>query len=325
MPRIRKLEIVAAGIQRNGQPVNQSVLESVVRNFSSDARPPITLGHPDKGADKIKALGRVDNLQVGENSEGKPALFGEMHYTPELETLEDSKEFEGQSAGIYPLPGKDGEFYLHHLAQLGQLPPAADIKTHDIVELNDDGQGNAFYLFANTGVYKKEESENSIMKFADLMKAVKSYSDDEKKELGEALGFKANEPEGNDPDKEKKKSTKKSDSKEGDGSAEPGGDVENEQVKELQNTIANDRRDQLTELANNATLGDEMKKTITSMIKNTSSIELCNTGDSSRFAEIKSLIKAQPEKPSHSGLSLFEEIELSNEGGEDNAFNPDGW
>ncbi len=211
MPRIRKLEIVAAGIQRNGQPVDKSVLESVVRNFSSDARPPITLGHPEKGADQIAALGRVDNLQVGENAEGKAALFGEMHYSPELEQLEDDKKFEGQSAGIYPLPGKDGEFYLHHLAQLGQLPPAADIKTRDLFELSDDGQGQAFYLFANTGEQKNKQSENPIMEFKDLMKAVKSYSDDEKKELGEALGFKAAAQADEEPTPDKKKPANKSD------------------------------------------------------------------------------------------------------------------
>ncbi|MCE7729623.1 hypothetical protein [Vibrio campbellii] len=318
MPRIRKLEIVAAGIQRNGQPVDKSVLESVVRNFSSDARPPITLGHPEKGADQIAALGRVDNLQVGENAEGKAALFGEMHYSPELEQLEDDKKFEGQSAGIYPLPGKDGEFYLHHLAQLGQLPPAADIKTRDLFELSDDGQGQAFYLFANTGEQKNKQSENPIMEFKDLMKAVKSYSDDEKKELGEALGFKAAAQGDDEPTPDKKKPANKSDGSEG-------GDVESEEIKAMQNAMADDRREQLTELANNANLGDEMKKTIDSMIKKTPAIELCNTGEDSRFAEIKSLIKAQPEKQPNSGLGIFEEINLSDEGGEKDTFDPTGW
>ncbi|MBD6947952.1 hypothetical protein G3219_23795 [Vibrio parahaemolyticus] len=47
MPRIRKLELVGEGIQRNGQPVDKSVLESVVRN-SGGSRPPVTLGHPKK-------------------------------------------------------------------------------------------------------------------------------------------------------------------------------------------------------------------------------------------------------------------------------------
>lgn len=321
MPRIRKLEIVAEGIQRNGQPVDRSVLESVVRNFSTDARPPITLGHPEKGADQIAALGRVDNLQVGKNAEGKPALFGEMHYSPELEQLEDDKKFEGQSAGIYPLPGKEGEFYLHHLAQLGQLPPAADIKTRDLFELSDDGQGQAFYLFANAGEQKNKQSENSIMKFADLMKAVKSYSEDEKKELGEALGFNASESEGDDPDKNKDKPDKKPEGQD----KLQGGDVENKQIKAMQEAMAGDRREQLTELANNANLSDEMKKTIESMIKKTSAIELCNTGDDSRFAEIKSLIKAQPEKTPNSGLGIFDDIELSDEGGSKDTFDPDGW
>ncbi|WP_219079370.1 hypothetical protein [Vibrio parahaemolyticus] len=183
MPRIRKLELVGEGIQRNGQPVDKSVLESVVRN-SGGSRPPVTLGHPEKGDDKVPALGRIDVRGVGTSDKGEAVLLCEQHYTPELEELEDQGYFEGQSAGIYPLPGKPGEFYLHHVAQLGSLPPAANIKTLDVVELSDDGESDAIFLFSNAGVQTKQPNENAIMKFEDLMKAVKSYSDDEKKAAG---------------------------------------------------------------------------------------------------------------------------------------------
>ncbi len=203
MPRIRKLELVGEGIQRNGQPVDKSVLESVVRN-SGGSRPPVTLGHPGKGDDKIKALGRVDVRGIGTNDKGEAVLLCEQHYTPELEELEDQGYFEGQSAGIYPLPGKPGEFYLHHVAQLGSLPPAANIKTLDVVELSDDGESDAIFLFSNTGAQTKQPNENAIMKFEDLMKAVESYSDDEKKQLGDALGFKAPEDKPKDEDTPRK-------------------------------------------------------------------------------------------------------------------------
>ncbi|HHI4988156.1 hypothetical protein CGI23_12690 [Vibrio parahaemolyticus] len=310
MPRIRKLELVGEGIQRNGQPVDKSVLESVVRN-SGGSRPPVTLGHPEKGDDKVPALGRIDVRGVGTSDKGEAVLLCEQHYTPELEELEDQGYFEGQSAGIYPLPGKPGEFYLHHVAQLGSLPPAANIKTLDVVELSDDGESDAIFLFSNAGVQTKQPNENAIMKFEDLMKAVKSYSDDEKKQLGDALGFKA--PEGKPKDEGNPK---------GEGATQEG--QESEELKQMRESMAGDRRDTLTELANDANLGEDMLKVITSMIKGASAIELCNTGEGSRYAEIKSLIKATPEKKKGS-LDVFGNIELSNEGEEKDTFDPEGW
>ncbi|HIF6163839.1 TPA: hypothetical protein ACX3IN_004887 [Vibrio parahaemolyticus] len=310
MPRIRKLELVGEGIQRNGQPVDKSVLESVVRN-SGGSRPPVTLGHPEKGDDKVPALGRIDVRGVGTSDKGEAVLLCEQHYTPELEELEDQGYFEGQSAGIYPLPGKPGEFYLHHVAQLGSLPPAANIKTLDVVELSDDGESDAIFLFSNAGVPTKQPNENAIMKFEDLMKAVKSYSDDEKKQLGDALGFKA--PEGKPKDEGKPK---------GEGTTQEG--QESEELKQMRESMAGDRRETLTELANDASLGEDMLKVITSMIKGASAIELCNTGEGSRYSEIKSLIKAQPAKKKGS-LDVFGDIELSNEGEEKDTFDPEGW
>lgn len=315
MPRIRKLELVGEGIQRNGQPVDKSVLESVVRN-SGGSRPPVTLGHPKKGDDKVKALGRIDVCGVGTNDEGKAVLLCEQHYTPELEELEDQGYFEGQSAGIYPLPDKPGEFYLHHVAQLGSLPPAADIKTLDVVELSNEGESDAIKLFSNVGVQTKQSNENSIMKFEDLMKAVKSYSDDEKKQLGDALGFKA---EGAPSEGEPPTNGEPGDK----GKSNPEGE-ENEELKQMRESMAGDRRETLTELANDASLGEDMLKVITSMIKGASAIELCNTGEGSRYSEIKSLIKAQPAKKKGS-LDVFGDIELSNEGEEKDTFDPEGW
>lgn len=318
MPRIRRLEIVAAGVQRNGKPVDEAVLKSVVRNFNRDARPPVTLGHPAKGDDKVAALGRIDNLQLITNSEGKLALCGEQIYTPELEALEDEGKFEGQSAGIYPHPGKEGEYYLHHVAQLGQLPPAADIKTQATFELSDDGFDDCFTLSAYLVGDQNKQERNSVMNFKDLMKAIESYSDDEKKQLGEALGFKG----GEDDPSSKKKETQDGDKEKG-GEVTPSGDEENQMVKQMQETMAKDRRDQLTELANSASLTDGMKTVITSMIKNASTIELCNAGDDSRFNEIKSLIKAQPDKPA---LNPFEDIELSDDGKQvSETFDSNGW
>lgn len=50
--RIRTLKLVTPGKQKNGQTVTRQHLEEVVKHYKDDARPPVTLGHPGKGADK---------------------------------------------------------------------------------------------------------------------------------------------------------------------------------------------------------------------------------------------------------------------------------
>ncbi|EOG1477332.1 hypothetical protein ACK3GY_004831, partial [Vibrio parahaemolyticus] len=108
----------------------------------------------------------------------------------------------------------------------------------------------------------------------------------------------------------------------GEGATQEG--LESEELKQMRESMAGDRRDTLTELANDANLGEDMLKVITSMIKGASAIELCNTGEGSRYSEIKSLIKAQPTKKKGS-LDVFGNIELSNEGEEKDTFDPEGW
>lgn len=314
MPRVRRLEIVPVGIQRNGQPVDEEILKSVVRNYNDDARPPVTLGHPAKGDDKVAALGRVANLQMGvREKDGKPVLIGEQIYTPELEALEDSGQFEGQSAGIYPVPDKDGEFYLHHLAQLGQLPPAAEIKTQNVVQLSDEGSSESFILSAHM-MGSNSENGNEVMKKPQLIEALKALSEDELKEVSTEMGFDVKAPENTNDDNTDDKSK--------------GGNTndleESDAVKEMRDTMAHDRREALTELADNANLSDGMKTVVKNMIKTSTSIELCAAGDDSRFNEIKSLIKAQPAQTR--SFNPMEEINLSDDKNEQKeTFNQEGW
>ncbi|MGL4757383.1 MAG: hypothetical protein ACRCXB_33940, partial [Aeromonadaceae bacterium] len=125
MARVRTLSLVGDGVQKNGKTVTKAMLGDIVKRWSGDGRPPITLGHPAQGADKVAALGRVDNprTEPSRRVPGKTELVVELHYTPELEKLEDAGKFEGFSAGIYPTMDGKG-YYLHHVAALGQLPPA---------------------------------------------------------------------------------------------------------------------------------------------------------------------------------------------------------
>ncbi len=283
MPRVRKMRIVASGIQKNGQPVTKGQLESVVRNYKSDSRPPITPGHPTKGSDQTAALGRVANLRTEDvviDGQKKTALMGEVLYTPELESKEDSGEFEGFSAGIYPLPDKDGEWYMHHLAVLGQLPPAADTKTLDVINLSDsDFSEDAIILSADVGTPNSNKKiEGLEMDEAKLKKliedAVKAHAKptDDKTKSGD--------------DKSKPGETKKP--------AETGN--ENAEVSEMRESMATDRREQLTELADTREMTDALRASVKTMIDSATAIELCAGGDSSRYSELKNMIKAMPEK-----------------------------
>ncbi len=310
MPRVRKLEIVAEGVQRNGKEVTREVLESVVRNYNPDARPPVTQGHPEKGDDKVPALGRIAVMGVGTNAEGKAVLLCEQHYTPELEELEDSGRLEGQSVGMYPMPDKDGEYYLHHVAQLGSLPPAADVKTKDVANLSDEGVDSAFYVFANAGGQKQENKGEDIMSsITKLIEAVKACTDEEKKALGDALGL---EP------KPAKPEDKKKGGEEGKKPEEGGG---NEAVETIQKQMGEDRRDRLTELADARKIPTDAR--VRTMIKNSDAIELCANGDTSRFGEIKALIEDAPIAPDND--ELFGDLELSDDGSPKGAPELEGW
>ncbi len=307
--RIRKLEIVADGIQKNGQPVTKAQLESVVRNYNSDSRPPVTPGHPSKGSDQIAALGRASNLRTeagtGDKA-GKTVLVGEVVYTPEMEALEDSGAFEGFSAGIHPVPDKDGEWYMHHLAFLGQLPPAAETKTRDVVNLSDsDFCDGAIYLSAVVGSQSgSDDNETGI-----TMK---------KEELKELLGEVVKEQLNGMGIKPNAAPAAKKDGEQNTGK-DTTTDKSNEAVISMQETLAGDRKDTLTELADSREMSDELRKNVKAMIKGASAIELCAAGEDSRYTQLKNMITAMPEKkaapPQSSAFDLLtKELELADTG-----------
>ena len=321
--RVRKLEIVADGIQKNGRPVTKAQLESVVRNYKPDARPPVTPGHPSKGSDQIAALGRVSNLRTEAGSgdkSGKTVLVGEIIYTPEMEELEDSGKFEGFSAGIHPVPDKDGEWYMHHTAFLGQLPPAAETKTRDVVNLSDsDFCDGAIYLSAEVGTQSgSDDNETGITMKKDELKALLG---DAVKEQLEAMGIKPHTPAPAKKDGEQGK----------DGEVTTDDDKSNVAVTAMQDTLAGDRKETLTELADSREMSDELRKSVKAMIDGASAIELCASGDGNRYGQLKSMIAAMPEKKAAPAKpstwdQLTQNLELADSGGskKDN-FEPEGW
>ncbi|CAH8191663.1 conserved hypothetical protein [Vibrio aestuarianus] len=321
--RVRKLEIVADGIQKNGQPVTKAQLESVVRNYKPDARPPVTPGHPTKGSDQIAALGRVSNLRTEAGSgdkAGKTVLVGEIIYTPEMEALEDSGKFEGFSAGIHPVPDKDGEWYMHHTAFLGQLPPAAETKTRDVVNLSDsDFCDGAIYLSAEVGNQSgSDDNETGITMKKDELKALLG---DAVKEQLEAMGIKPGTPE----------PAKKDDAQPEGDETTGGGDKSSAVVTAMQDTLAGDRKETLAELADSREMIDELRKSVKAMIDGASAIELCASGDGNRYSQLKSMLTAMPEKKAAPAKpstwdQLTQNLELADSGGaQKDSFNPEGW
>lgn len=285
MPRIRTLSLVGDGVQKNGKTVTKSMLGEIVKQFSNDSRPPITLGHPGPGADKVAALGRVDNprTEPSRRVPGKSELVVELHYTPELEVLEDQGKFEGFSAGIYPTQDGKG-YYLHHVAALGQLPPAADTATLDLVELSSDGIDNMVVLsgaltFANTTEDIEMTKEELAAALAETMKPIT--------ERLEKLEKSGAAPDGEGKDKEPGQDKTGQDGK-------PVEDTEaRTQLKAMQETVKSDRIAQLTELANAKGWSTEELKPLLTMMQKAEPVELCNNAADGLFANIKATITAR--------------------------------
>lgn len=325
--RVRKLRIVATGIQKNGQPVTKEQLESVVRNYKSDSRPPVTPGHPTKGSDKISALGRTANLRTEDYVEKgvtKTGLFGEVHYTPELEAREDNGEFEGFSAGIHPVPEKENEWYMHHLAVLGQLPPAADTKTLDVINLSDsDFSDDCIYLSADVG------SDRGLNMNEKQLAAMRAAMKEVVNEQLTAAGVLDKDGKPVVPPESSTKPNDEDDPTNGKSGGE--NQAASTEVKALQESMAGDRREQLTELSDSRDMTDGMRKSIKAMIDGVSAIELCASGDSNKFNELKMLLKEMPEKASNASSAssfdkLLEEINLADEGNsKTGAFDSKDW
>lgn len=295
MARRRTLSLITAGVQKNGKPVDLDILRQVVKNHSPEARPPISAGHPGKDADKVEALGRVHSPRL-EGSE----LVVELVYTPELEQLEDDGKFEGFSAGIYPRPD-NGEYYLHHVAALGQLPPAADIKTRDVVNLSVDNPDDMITLSTNLKTERlfMNDAEKKAFK-EELMAGVGSMMDDK---------LKAFKPASSDPAPTSKDPNPTGDPKP---TTDPKVTTMEKQLKEMQENTKADRIEQITELADAKGLSDEEKKPLLAMLKARSAIELCDNSEGGIFASTKAMLTSRPDKQeAKTGDSIFQSLEFA--------------
>lgn len=298
MPRIRTLSLVGDGVQKNGKLVTKAMLVDIAKRFSRDARPPITLGHPGPGADKVAALGRVDNprIEPSRRFPGKSELVVELHYTPALEGHEDKGEFEGFSAGIYPTQDGKG-YYLHHVAALGQLPPAAETETQELVELSSDGIDNMVVL-SGALTFSDSQNEDIEMTKEELAAALAETMKEAMRPVTERLEKleKSASPDGKDKEPSQDKTGQ---------DGKPVEDTEaRTQLKAMQETVKSDRIAQATELANAKGWSTEEFKPLLGMLQKAEAIELCNNTPDGMFASIKATITArQPTKSTPSPLT----------------------
>lgn len=112
-----KLEIARVGIfGQDGTVVTKDQLREVADTFTG--RAPIVLGH--RLADFMPAFGYVVGVQYNDESE---TLLGDVELTDVLADAYDTGYYRNWSIGIRRR-AEDGKVYIHHLAMLGQQPPA---------------------------------------------------------------------------------------------------------------------------------------------------------------------------------------------------------
>jgi hypothetical protein len=119
--RTRKREIARAGIYGtadNPKIVSMKDIAEIAETFSDVRRAPIQFGHDTNAA--APRLGNV--VSVFSDPDGK-TLFADIEEDDALADAVDSGYYPDVSIGAKQR-AKDGKMYLHHLAYLGQEPPA---------------------------------------------------------------------------------------------------------------------------------------------------------------------------------------------------------
>ena len=120
--KIRKREIAKVGIfgsKDNPQIVNEKDLKEIVETFAEIQKAPISLnGHwPDPASPR---LGNVTGVSYDETAQ---TLTGEIEEEDALADAVDAGYYPDVSIGAKQR-ASDGKMYLHHLAYLGEEPPA---------------------------------------------------------------------------------------------------------------------------------------------------------------------------------------------------------
>ena len=110
----------------NGQVLTEEHLKQVVKNFKDEV--PIVLGHLK--ADHMPAFGWIKKVELSEDGR---TLYGEVELSDVLKEAYDFGLYKKWSIGLRK--NNTGEWYLHHLAFLGAVPPR--IKGLKVLEMSD--------------------------------------------------------------------------------------------------------------------------------------------------------------------------------------------
>jgi hypothetical protein len=142
---ILRIELAKVG-NWNGQVLTEEHLQQVVKNFKDEV--PIVLGHLK--ADHMPAFGWIKSVELSEDGR---TLYGEVELSEALKEAFDFGLYKKWSIGLRK--NDKGEWYLHHLAFLGAVPPR--IKGLKVLEMSDDvetfefAQEPKWKSFAKTG------------------------------------------------------------------------------------------------------------------------------------------------------------------------------
>lgn len=164
------------GSAENTQNITSQDLQQIVKNFKGNV--PITLdlkGHPKGEVLNYPKFGEVSNIWIENN-----ILYGLLSLQPILASAIDNGYYNSWSIGAKL--NADNEFYLHHLALLGEMPPSVKEVRETILkeleipqnELNlSDFENDIIFEFKNntdTDIYKnklkeieRKELENSLL------------------------------------------------------------------------------------------------------------------------------------------------------------------
>ena len=120
-----RIELAKVG-NWNGQVLTKEHLEQVVKNFKDEV--PIVLGHLK--ADHMPAFGWIKQVELSEDGQ---ILYGDVELSDVLKEAYDFGLYKKWSVGLRK--NDRGEWYLHHLAFLGAVPPR--IKGLKVLEMSD--------------------------------------------------------------------------------------------------------------------------------------------------------------------------------------------
>ena len=166
----RKREIAHAGtFMSNGVPVTitAKMLSDIAENFRAMHTAPVTLGHEINA--RTPRLGNVKSVELVGSS-----LFADIE--------ENDKLNEAVNAGFFPdcsigaKQDSNGKYYLHHLAYLGEEPPAIKDLKNTITEMvaASDTQTETLIFpsinLSDIGVDKMNELEQLKARIAELEK-----------------------------------------------------------------------------------------------------------------------------------------------------------